>query len=126
MGLPYRVPEVKSSGELTDLDVHTLAMSSLPWALMSVAIVAAMIAMGIKRVRRKARYTIRENGPFTVHSYRDIDRTIDGHACDCGGGWRILGESSRTNGKEIRIVRVECFRCEAESRYLFDLSQIHH
>jgi hypothetical protein len=97
--------------------------------LLFVAIVAAVVAVGMKKARERRidRAAAQRRGatPETamrVGNFRDMDEFVHRFRCDCGGSTVLLGEATTVRlGREFRRLRVECLRCEREHDVWFDL-----
>ena len=98
---------------------------------MSLAIIAAVIVVGIRRWQRTA--ARRQQPGATIHRavrvarFDDIDAAIQEAACSCGGRWDPLGETSKRVGERLyRVVRVHCADCASEEFLHFDVTAAFH
>ena len=102
------------------------------WLVLSLALLVALAASAHRylRARRLRRERDREPGanadnPIPVTSYREIDDHLVSRRCPCGGKYKSLGEATaEQDGTSIRIVRVECGRCEELGWIYFDTSDV--
>jgi len=102
------------------------------WFVLSLALVVALAASArrLLRARRRRLGQARLPGagpshPIPVGSYREIDEHLEGRRCPCGGKYASLGEASaEQDGTSIRVVRVECGRCEELGWVYFDTSEV--
>ncbi len=99
--------------------------------LLGVAVLAAVLAVGIRRVRG-ARVARRRPGatihrPVAVSRFDEIDGALHGRTCWCHGRMLGVGESSRTVGeRRFRIVRLVCSECAREELMYFDVTAVFH
>ena len=105
-------------------------MGSVSMLLMGAAVIAAVIAVGLKsRARKRA---MREDeplelGPFPVSSYAAIDDTVRKARCACGSPLSLLGEGTVVrDGAELRAARCACLTCESTTTLTFDLQTLQH
>ena len=98
------------------------------------AIAAAMIAMGLRRLRRvQARRAARRRRGATpelaipVTSWSDMEPHLRRRLCACGGTLRLAGEGSRAVGeRRFRVGRLVCDDCETEEDVYFDTTAVRH
>jgi hypothetical protein len=96
-----------------------------------IAVLAAVIAVGIRRVQR-VRAARRRPGatihlPVSVTSFDEIDAAVQGRTCWCGGLLALAGETSRAVGaRRFRIVRLVCGQCERDQLMYFDVTAVFH
>ena len=103
-------------------------------ALLSLAIIAAVVAVGSRRFRRarlrRAARTRAGSSPemaIAIGSYVDMDEHLAGRWCVCGGYLERLGEGSRTIAdRRYRIARLRCQECEALDEVFFDTTDVLH
>jgi len=104
------------------------------WLALSLALVAALVASGYRRLRRlRFRRALaalpggsRENA-LVIDAFSDIEDHLAVRECPCGGLLASLGERSQNDGKRIlRVVRVECRRCEDLGEVWFDATSAYH
>ncbi len=94
---------------------------------MAVAIVVVLVVQHHRKrtARRRAEEQLRAPGgseetAFEVLGLTEIDDIVERQACVCGGGFRNIGErSSFHGGRSLRIVSLECARCEYQRRLFF-------
>ena len=102
--------------------------------LFTLAIVAAMTAMGLRRWRRGRlrRAATTRAGASTeraihIRSYSEIDAHLAGRWCHCGGFLERQGEGSRQTGsRRYRVARLACQECEATAEVFFDTTDVLH
>jgi hypothetical protein len=98
------------------------------------ALIAVFIARQIKRMRikREAQRMLREPGvtpdnPLTGLRLPEIDEYILKMSCGCGGGFRPVSEGSlQIDGRELRVARLVCGRCESERALYFEPPPLLH
>ncbi len=101
---------------------------------LTLALLAALVASGLRlrRRRRKAAALAALPGgsratALVVEDFRAMDRHLANRDCLCGGALAVLGERSlNDDGRVLRVVRVECRRCEELGEVWFDASQAYH
>lgn len=97
--------------------------------LIGIAVLAAVIAVGLRRLQR-LRLARRRPGatihlPVTVSSFDEIDAAVQGRTCWCGGFLGVAGETSRAVGeRRFRIARLVCNQCERDQLMYFDVTAI--
>jgi hypothetical protein len=99
--------------------------------LLGLAVLAAVIAVGARRLRRTRAERRRPGAtiylPVTVSRFDEIDAALQGRTCWCGGFFVESGETSRTLGdRRFRIVRLVCNRCERDELMYFDVTAVFH
>ncbi len=103
--------------------------------LLFAALVAALAATGIRRLRRLRRRRALAALPggsrataIEVDAFSEIDDHLRSRECLCGGLLASLGERSEPNGVNhiLRIVCVECRRCEERGEVWFDATRAYH
>ena len=104
------------------------------WFLLSVALLAALAASGW-RVLRRARFrralAALDGGSrstaIAVEAFSEIEDHLRGRECPCGGLLANLGERSEKGEQRfLRVVRVECRRCEELAEVWFDATGAYH
>jgi hypothetical protein len=104
------------------------------------ALVAALAATGWRTLRRFRRRRLLAALPggsretaLEVEAFSEIEDHLRVRECPCGGLLASLGERSETtrdaaDGAQhiLRIVRVECRRCEELSEVWFDATRAYH
>jgi len=97
---------------------------SLAFAL---AALAAVLVVGFRRLlawrAEMARPGRSEASAIRIRDYGEIDEAVEGERCPCGGRFGVRGEGSRHS---LRIVRLECRRCERERVVYFDTAAMLH
>ncbi len=100
-------------------------------SLLGLAVLAAIIAVGLRRVqktraaRRRLGATIHR--PMTVSRFDEIDAALRDRTCWCGGHFDESGETSRILGdRRFRIVRLVCRDCERDELMYFDVTAVFH
>ena len=102
--------------------------------LMTAAIVAAVIAVARRRLRRSAlrragqeREGATVDRAIAVRSFTEIDDHLGRRWCHCGGYLERTGEGSRQLGeRRFRIARLVCQECEAVDEVFFDTTDVVH
>ena len=102
--------------------------------LFVLAIVAALVAMGLRRARRarlRRAVATREGSSAerAIHilSYGEMDDHLGGRWCGCGGYLERTGEGTREEGgRRFRIARLRCQECEEVNAVFFDTTDIPH
>ncbi len=99
--------------------------------LLGLAVLAAVIAVGVRRLqgmraaRRRPGATI--HLPVPVSRFDEIDAALQGRTCRCGETLVAAGETSRTVGdRRFRIVRMVCSACERDELMYFDVTAVFH
>jgi hypothetical protein len=106
--------------------------------LLALALVAALAAAGYRVLRRRRRRRLlaalpggaRESA-IEVEAFSEIEDHLRVRECPCGGLLASLGERSENtagqpsgrDGRILRVVRVECRRCEELSEVWFDATR---
>lgn len=98
------------------------------------ALVAALIAVGLRRVRRRrlARRAAARAGAslaraIHVRSYHEIDDALGGRWCGCGGYLERTGEGTRESaGRRFRVARLRCQECEKVEEVFFETTDVLH
>lgn len=97
----------------------------------TLAIVAAVAAVGIRRLRARRAEQQRPGatlrGAVVVASFDEIDAAIQDRRCRCGGWYALAGETSRTVGaRRFRISRLTCKECGRDAVMYFDVTLVFH
>ena len=101
--------------------------------LLSVALVLALAAAGYRTLRRRKRRRLLAELPggardsaIVVEAFSEIEDHLRVRECPCGGLLASLGERSESEGRGpsriLRVVRVECRRCEELAEVWFDVT----
>jgi hypothetical protein len=104
------------------------------WLALSVALLLALAASGYRlqrRIRRRRALAALEGGSrqsaLEIDGFSEIEDHLVHRECPCGGLFASLGERSEPDGDRIlRIVRVECRRCEERMEFWFDATRAYH
>jgi len=102
--------------------------------LITLALVAALVTVGVKVMRRgpdkrrRAQFLSEQAGyspdkPVRIASFTEIDDAIGTWRCPCGGLLDRIGEGARPG---MRVVRCMCVVCEEDVDLFFDLSELRH
>jgi hypothetical protein len=102
--------------------------------LFTLAILAAVVAVGVRRMRRTRLRRAAETRPGSsleraiyIRSYGDMDEHLAGRWCVCGGYLERTGEGTRdSGGRRYRIARLACQECEALAEVFFDTTDVLH
>ena len=99
--------------------------------VLALAILAAVVAVGVKRWRRTRAARGRPGAtihlPVEVSSFDEIDAAVRDRRCFCGGWLVSTGETSHAaGGRRYRVVRLVCRECEREELMYFDVTAVFH
>ncbi len=102
--------------------------------LMTIALVAAVVALARRRWRRRSlARAARERAGATpelaiaVRSFTEIDDHLGRRWCHCGGYLERTGEGTREmGGRRFRIARLRCQDCEDPAEVFFDTTEMIH
>jgi hypothetical protein len=102
--------------------------------LLAVAILAAVTAVGLRRLRRArlrraagSRLGVSPDRAFHVRSYGEIDEHLGRRWCFCGGYLERSGEGTReSGGRRFRVARLVCQECETVEEVFFDTTDVLH
>jgi hypothetical protein len=102
--------------------------------LFSLAIIAAVIAVGLRRLRRSRlrRAAARRPGSspelaIHIRGFGEMDEHLARRWCACGGYLERTGEGTRTgDGRRYRVARLRCQECEAVDEVFFDTTDVLH
>ena len=102
--------------------------------LMATAVIAAVVAVAIRRLALAGRRRTAREGPgsspdrsISVRSFAEIDAVLDARACPCGGRYERTGEGTReARGRRYRVARVVCGSCEEGLEVFFDTTGLLH
>lgn len=105
--------------------------------LLSLALAAALAAAGWRMLRRRRRRVLlaalpggARDSAIEVEAFSEIEDHLRVRECPCGGLLASLGERSESEGRGpsriLRVVRVECRRCEELAEVWFDVTRAYH
>jgi hypothetical protein len=102
--------------------------------LLALALVAALVATGLRRGRRVARERVAARAPgasieraIPIESFADMDAVLRRRRCPCGGSYALQGEGTRdAGGRRYRVARLECRSCESTTAVFFDVTALRH
>jgi hypothetical protein len=102
--------------------------------LFTIAIVAAVVAVGVRRwhrarLRRAARTRLGASADLAIHirSFGDMDEHLRQRWCACGGYLERSGEGTReSGGRRFRVARLTCQECETVDEVYFDTTDVLH
>jgi hypothetical protein len=107
-------------------------------AILTAALLAALAVSAYRLWRRLRRRRLLASLPggsrataIQMEGFSDIDDHLYARECPCGGLLASMGErSERAWGDEgerlLRVVRVECRRCEERFEVWFDVTRAYH
>jgi len=96
------------------------------------AIVAAVVAVGLKRLRKaRARRDVQQ-GPgsspeqaIPIRSFEEMDALLRRRRCACGSFLSLAGEGTRETGhRRLRVARLTCDECEEAREVFFDTTSL--
>lgn len=106
---------------------------------MTAALLAALIAVGWRLLKRRLDRTrnasvaaqlpgLSPDKAIGAPSFGEMDDVLRRFPCPrCGGSLISMGEGTQHHhGRELRVVRLECLRCEEPCRLYFDLEAVVH
>ena len=107
--------------------------AEIVWAT-TIALLLALSFAGWRLVRRRRlarkRRMLPGGSPETakkVSGFKEIDAEIERRRCSCGGRLKSLGEGTAGDEeRRVRLVRVECDRCEEQGYLYFDVTSAYH
>lgn len=102
--------------------------------LLAMSLVAAVVAVAIRRLFLAGRRRIVREGPgsapdrsIPVRSFAEIDAALDIRLCPCGGQYERTGEGTReAAGHRYRVARLVCRACEEGQEVFFDTTHLLH
>jgi len=102
--------------------------------VLAVALLAALIAAGYRTLRRYRRRKLlaalagaSRASAIAIEAFSEIEDHLLKRECPCGGLLASHGERSEPDGERIlRVVRVECRRCEERGEVWFDATLAYH
>ena len=100
--------------------------------LLSLAIIAAVCATGLRRLRRRRLLRAAAQRPgvsperaIAIRSYDEIDEHLARRWCICGGYLERSGEGTRvSDGRRFRIARLRCQECDRVDEVFFDTTEV--
>ena len=97
------------------------------------ALVAALTASGLRLAKRRRRRRLLQALPggsretaIAIDDFADIEDHLSRRECLCGGLLTSLGERSERDPRLLRVIRVECRRCEDRGEIWFDATRAYH
>jgi hypothetical protein len=102
--------------------------------VLAAAIVAAVVATGLRRWRRArleraARTRPGSSAAHAIHirSYAEMDEHLARRWCACGGYLEQAGEGTReVGGRRFRVARLSCQECGRIDEVFFDTTDLLH
>jgi len=102
--------------------------------LMTMAVIAAVVAVAVRRVALAARRRVAREGrgssvdlSIPVRSFAEMDAVLDARTCPCGGRYDRAGEGTReAAGCRYRVARLVCSVCEEGAEVFFDTTDLLH
>ena len=102
--------------------------------LLAVVIVAAVVAVGLRRLRRsrlrraaRTRAGSSAERAFHIRSYAEMDEHLARRWCHCGGYLERSGEGTRDVGaRRFRVARLVCQECEDVEEVFFETTDVLH
>ncbi|MCW5893884.1 MAG: hypothetical protein KIT14_25535 [bacterium] len=102
--------------------------------LLALALLAALVATGVRRGRRVARERAAARAPgasieraVAVTSFDEMDLVLARRRCPCGGAYALQGEGTRdAEERRYRVARLECRTCESTTAVFFDVTALRH
>jgi hypothetical protein len=96
------------------------------------AIVAAVVAMGLKRRAKAQARQASFEGPgsspdaaIAIRTFADMDDELRRRHCLCGARFSVAGEGSRdAGGRVFRVARLYCDECDESREVFFDTSTL--
>jgi hypothetical protein len=100
--------------------------------LFVLAIVAAVAAVGRKRLRKSRARRLANQGPgsspehaIPIRSFEEMDAALRRRRCLCGSFFSLAGEGTREDGqRRLRVARLTCDDCEESREIFFDTSAL--
>jgi hypothetical protein len=104
------------------------------WLALSAALVAALIAVALRRARRARLRRLARTRPggtpenaIAIRSFGEMDEHLARRWCVCGGYLERRGEGTReAGGRRLRVARLACQECEREDELFFDTTGVLH
>lgn len=102
--------------------------------LFTMAILAAVVAVAMRRLSLARRRRTVHSGPgsseersIAVRSFGEMDAFLDARTCPCGGRYDRTGEGTRERaGRRFRVARLVCGTCEQGLELFFDTTDLLH
>jgi hypothetical protein len=100
--------------------------------LLSLAILAAVFTIGMRRLRRRrlrraaaTRAGVSPERAIPIRSYAEIDEHLAQRWCLCGGYLERTGEGTRvSDGRRFRVARLRCQECDRVDEVFFDTTEV--
>ena len=100
--------------------------------LLSLAIIAAVFATGVRHLRRRRLRRAHAERPgvsperaIAIRSYDEMDDHLARRWCICGGYLERSGEGTRvSNGRRFRVARLRCQECDRVDEVFFDTTEV--
>ena len=100
--------------------------------LFALAIIAAVGALGLKRLRKARARRAVERGPgsspeqaIPIRSFDEMDTLLERRRCLCGAFFSLSGEGTREDGhRRLRVARLRCDECEESRELYFDTTSL--
>jgi|GEM_PF-2263056 len=100
--------------------------------LFVLVIVAAVVAMGLKRrAKAQARRAslqgpgMSPEGAIAIRTFADMDDELRRRHCLCGARFSLAGEGTRDlGGRSLRVARLYCDECDESREVFFDTSTL--
>ena len=100
--------------------------------LFVLAIVAAVAAMGLKRLATAKARQASLRGPgsspeeaIAIRTFGDMDDELRRRHCPCGARFALAGEGTRdVGGRTLRVARLYCDDCDESREVFFDTSTL--
>ena len=99
--------------------------------LLGAAALVAAVGIGVRIVQQRAAERARPGATaaraIAIEDFGDIDVAVRMQLCGCGGRFVIRGEGPAAGTADhLRVVHLECRKCERERRLFFDVSTVRH
>jgi hypothetical protein len=113
---------------------HQIRRTPTVSILFTLAILAAVTAVGTRRLRRARLRRAAADRPgasperaIYIRSYGDMDEHLAARWCFCGGYLERTGEGTRESaGRRFRVARLACQECESVEEVFFDTTDVLH